>query len=253
MHVVIIEGDKKIAENIRSLILKIDPAIHIVSVLETLEESVAFFRTNKKLIDLVFSDINLSDGVSFSIFNQVRLAIPVIFITQYDEFIMSALEHNGIDYILKPPGEEDISRALNKYKKLQKHFLNNNTIINFLEYLTATRKTRFIVKWGTDNIAMPVLDIALFYTKNKVVYTIDKTGKKFIIDKTMSQLENELDKKTFFRANRQYIININYIKGFSTYERVKLEVELLLPDFTDVIIISQDTAPTFKSWIVQGW
>jgi len=250
MHVVIIEGEKKISDSIQSLILTIDPTINIVAVLDTLEASIAFFRKNKKVIDLVFSDINLPDGISFSIFSTVYF--PTVFITQYDEFIMSALEHNGIDYILKPPREKDIKRSLNKYKKLQKHFLNNNTINNFLEYLTANKKTRFIVKWGTDHIALPVHDIALFYTRNKVVYAIDKTGKKYIIDKTMSELESELDKKTFFRANRQYIININYIKGFSPYERVKLEVELLLPDFTDVIIISQDTAPIFKLWIAQA-
>lgn len=252
MHVIIIEGEKKISDGIRSLILKIDPTIKVVALLQTIDESTHFFRNNKKVVDLVFTDINLPDGISFSIFKTVSIPTPVIFITQYDEFIMSALEHNGIDYILKPPREEDISRAINKYKKLQKHFLNNTTINNFLEYLTASRKTRFIVKWGTDNIALPVNDIALFYTRNKVVYTIDKNGKKYIIDKTMSELENELDKKTFFRVNRQYIVNINYIKGFSTYERVKLEVELLLPDFTDMIIISQDMAPVFKTWMAQA-
>jgi DNA-binding LytR/AlgR family response regulator len=252
MHVVIIEGEKKIADCIRLLILKTDPSVKVAAILETVEETVTFFRNNKKIIDLVFSDINLPDGISFSIFNSIHLHIPVVFITQYDEFIMSALEHNGIDYILKPPRENDVSRSLIKYKKLQKHFLNKNTINHFLEYLTANRKTRFIVKWGTDNIALPVNDIALFFTRNKVVFAIDKTGKRYIIDKTISGLEDELERKTFFRANRQYIININYIKGFITYERVKLEVELLLPDFTDTIIISQDTAPLFKTWMSQA-
>ena len=229
MHIVIIEAEKKIADCIRCLILKIDPSINVVAMLETVEESSVFFRQNTRIIDLVFSDINLPDGISFSIFSSVP--VPVVFITQYDEFIMSALEHNGINYILKPPQEEDIKRSLNKYRKLQKHFLNKNTINHFLEYLTASKKKRFIVKWGTDNIALPVDDIAVFYTRNKVVYAIDKTAKRYIIDKTMSELEDELERKTFFRANRQYVVNINYIKGFSTYERVKLEVELLLPDF----------------------
>jgi DNA-binding LytR/AlgR family response regulator len=250
MHIVIIEAEKKIADCIRCLILKIDPSIKVVAMLETVEESSVFFRQNRRIIDLVFSDINLPDGISFSIFSSVP--VPVVFITQYDEFIMSALEHNGINYILKPPQEEDIKRSLNKYRKLQKHFLNKNTINHFLEYLTASKKKRFIVKWGTDNIALPVDDIAVFYTRNKVVYAIDKTAKRYIIDKTMSELEDELERKTFFRANRQYVVNINYIKGFSTYERVKLEVELLLPDFSDMIIISHDTAPLFKAWISQA-
>jgi two-component system, LytTR family, response regulator LytT len=122
MHVVIIEGEKKTADCIRFMILKTDPSIKVAAILETVEESVTFFRNNKKIIDLVFSDISLPDGISFSIFNSIHLRIPVVFITQYDEFIMSALEHNGIDYILKPPREEDVSRSLKKYKKLQKTF-----------------------------------------------------------------------------------------------------------------------------------
>ena len=250
MNVVIIE-EKKTAGKLVSVLTKIDWNIKVVTVLETVKESIIFFQSNNEVIDLVFSDINLSDGVAFSIFKAVHIQTPLVFITRFDEFIMSALEHNGIDYILKPISEEDIRRAISKYKKLQKHFLNNNNINKVIDYFYLNRKTRFIVKWGTDNIALPINDIALFNTKNKVVYAIDKSSKKYIIDKTMSELETELDNKTFFRVNRQYIVSIDYIKGFSTYERVKLEVELTLPDFDEVIIISQDTAPVFKNWISQ--
>lgn len=252
MNVVIIEEDKKIADNISFLVSKTDSLIKVLAVLKSVQESISFFRNNKEVIDLVFTDINLPDGLSFSIFKAVPFPTPIVFITSFDEFMMNALEHNGIDYILKPIKEEDIKRSLTKYKKLQKHFLNNSAINNFIEYLNANKKTRFIVKWGSDNIALPANDIALFYTKNKVVYAIDKNSKKYIIDKTMSELENELDKKKFFRVNRQFIVSINYIKGFSTYERVKLELELVLPEFYEPIIISQDTASVFKLWMAKA-
>ena len=249
MNVVIIGEEKSITNTIASLIAQVDPLINIVAVLKTINESLSFFRNNKKVIDLIFAGITLPDGVSFSIFKTVRIPTPTVFITEADRFIMGALEHNGIDYILKPITEGDIKRALKKYKKLQKYFLNYTTINKFIEYFNANKKTRLIVKFGTDNIALPISDIALFHTKNKIIYTIDKNGKKYIIDKTMNELEGALDKKIFFRVNRQYLININYIKGFSVYERVKFEVELTIPNFKDVIIISQETAPIFKTWI----
>jgi DNA-binding LytR/AlgR family response regulator len=251
MNVLIIEEEKKIANKIVSILLKTEPQITVVAVLETIKDTIAFFQDKKIVIDLVFTDVTLPDGIFFSIFKAIHIPTPIVFITRFDEYMMNAMEYNGIDYILKPVNEDDIKRALGKYKKLQKHFLNNTAINNFIEYLNANRKTRFIVKWGTDNIALPVNDIALFNTKNKVVFAIDKSGKKYIIDKTMIELENELDNKFFFRVNRQYIVNINYIKGFSIYERVKLEIELTLPDFNDVIIVSQDTATIFKNWISQ--
>ena len=251
MNVVIIE-EKKTAEKLSSLIIRIDPNIKIAAKLETVKESIAFFQENNKPIDLAFSDVDLKDGSSFSIFKTIDIRVPVVYITAFDEFVQSVLEHNGIDYIPKPIREEDVKRSLVKYKKLQKHFISNNTINKFIDYFNQNKRTRLIVKWGTDNIALPLNDIALFYTKNKVVYAIDKTGKRYIIDKSMTELENELDSKVFFRVNRQYIVSIHYIKGFSTYERVKLELEITIPDFNDIIIISQDTAPVFKTWISEA-
>lgn len=249
MNVVIIEEEKKTADSIVFYITRFDPNIRIMAVLKTANESISFFRDNKEMVDLVLSDINLDHENSFLVFKTARIYTPVIFITRFDKFIMDAFEHNGIDYVLKPVKEEDIHRALAKYKKLQHHFLTKTTIKKFIDYFKTKNKTRFIVKWGTENIALPIKDIAAFFTKNKIVYAIDKNGKKYIIDKTMSQLETELDKNMFFRVNRQYIVSVDYIKGFSLYEKVKIELELIIPDFNDVIIISQDTAPIFKSWI----
>ena len=249
MNVVIIEGDKKTADLIVSCINRFDPDIRVLTLLNTIRDSIAFFRNNNAVIDLVFSDVNIDQGNSFAIFKSVKIATPIVFITRFDEFILDAFDHNGIDYILKPVKQDDIYRALAKYKKLQNHFLSKTTIKKFIDYFQSKKRTRLIVKWGTENIALPIKEIAAFSTKNKIVYVIDKNARKYIIDKTMSQLEAELDHNLFFRVNRQYIVSLNFIKGFSPYERVKLELELSIPDFEDVIIISQETTLIFKLWI----
>jgi DNA-binding LytR/AlgR family response regulator len=109
-----------------------------------------------------------------------------------------------------------------------------------------------LVKKGLENISLLLEDVVLFFTENKIVYVIDKTGRKYLIDKNLSDLEVELDNKTFFRVNRQYIININYIRSFKAYERVKLQIELTVTDLNYFIVVSQETAPLFRKWISES-
>jgi DNA-binding LytR/AlgR family response regulator len=111
---------------------------------------------------------------------------------------------------------------------------------------------RLLVKKGLENISLLLEDVVLFFTENKIVYVIDKTGRKYLIDKNLSDLEVELDNKTFFRVNRQYIININYIRSFKAYERVKLQIELTVTDLNYFIVVSQETAPLFRKWISES-
>ena len=120
---------------------------------------------------------------------------------------------------------------------------------NLVKFINSRKKTRLLVKKGMENIALKLEDITLFYTENKVVYVIDRFSKKYISDKTLIELEEELDENTFFRANRQYIININYIKGFKPFEKVKLTVDLNIPEINHSITISQETAPAFRKWM----
>lgn len=120
---------------------------------------------------------------------------------------------------------------------------------NFLHSSEIKKKTRLLVKKGIDNVSIKMEDIVLVYTTNRIVFVVDKTGKKFLIDKTMNDLELELDHSIFFRANRQYIINLNFIKSFKPYEKVKLQVELTIPEVNHTILISQHSAPDFRNWI----
>jgi two-component system, LytTR family, response regulator len=248
LKTIIIEDEKTARQSLINVLLNMDVNATIVAQLSSVRESVEYFLTAPEA-DLIFCDVQLEDGLSFEIFSKVEIRTPVIFITGYDQFVMNAFEYNGIDYLLKPVSEHELQKAISKYKKLEKHFNDQPSISNLVQYVNARKKTRLIVKKGLENISLRLEDIVLFFTENKIVYVVDKWGKKYLVDKNLGELEEDLDDSIFFRANRQYIININYIKGFKSYEKVKLQVDLALPELNYCIIISQETAPAFRKWM----
>ncbi|HEY6975094.1 MAG TPA: LytTR family DNA-binding domain-containing protein [Chitinophagaceae bacterium] len=249
LTVVIIEDEKIAIEKLRNILFEIAPDINFNAVITSVKEGITYFSGSPKQ-DLIFCDIHLTDGLSFEIFNRFQIDAPVIFTTAYDEFIMKAFDYNGIDYLLKPVNIQEVSKALQKYKLLQQHFSNaSNKLANLLEYINTPKKTRIIVKKGLENIAVKTEDIVLFYTENKMVYVIDRQKVKYIYDRNLSILEAELDPVIFFRANRKYVVNINFIKSYKTYEKVKLILELSVSDISHQIIISQETSAEFKKWI----
>jgi DNA-binding LytR/AlgR family response regulator len=251
LNAIIIEDERPALENLISTLTQVAPDVKVKAVLGSVKEGIEYL-SRPYYADIILSDVQLPDGLSFEIFSDARMKIPVIFITGYDEFMMNAFEYNGIDYLLKPVDKDDLAKALLKYKMLEKHFSSNNSALNQLtQSLQLRKKTRLIVRKGMENIAMRLEDIVLFYTENKVVYVIDKSGKKYMADKNLSDLEVELD-ETFFRANRQYIINLNYVKGYKAYEKVKLQVDLIIPELNHCIIISQETAPAFRKWMYEA-
>jgi DNA-binding LytR/AlgR family response regulator len=248
LNTVIIEDERPALEDLAAAITSIADDIHIVARLGSVRESIEFL-SQKPDVDLIFSDVQLSDGLSFEIFSQGNVRTPVIFITGYDEFMMNAFEYNGIDYLLKPVDREDLRKALTKYRMLEKHFTDHHSLKSLLQYVGEHKKKRMIVKKGMENISLRLDDIVLFYTENKIVYVVDRWGKKYLADRNLSEMEEELDEATFFRANRQYIININFIRGFKAYEKVKLIVDLTLPDLNHCVIVSQEMAPQFREWM----
>lgn len=252
LNTIIIEDEKPAMETLVKKLSEVSPDVKVKAKLSTVKESIEYL-TNEADADLIFSDVQLSDGLSFDIFSQTGVQIPVIFITGYDEFMMMAFENNGIDYLLKPVEKDDLDKALMKYRMLQKHFSNNKAPIeNLVKFINGRKKSRFVVRKGMENIALRLEDIALFYTENKIVYVIDRFAKKYLADRNLSDLEEELDADVFFRANRQYIININYVKGFKSYEKVKLQVDLTIPEINHCIIISQENAPAFRKWMYEA-
>jgi DNA-binding LytR/AlgR family response regulator len=194
----------------------------------------------------------LPDGLSFEIFRQTELQVPVIFTTCYDQFMLLAFENNGIDYLLKPVETADVEKALWKYMRLKNYFAQHdrdNPVVNLMNFIKNRTRSRLLVKKGLENILLRLEDIILFYTESKIVFVIDRNAKKYILDKTLCELEEELDENIFFRANRRYLVNLNYVKGFKPFEKVKLLLDLNIPDINHSIVISQETAPAFRKWM----
>ncbi|MET0392331.1 MAG: LytTR family DNA-binding domain-containing protein [Chitinophagaceae bacterium] len=248
LNAVIIEDERPAMESLITTLTSITDDVQVAARLGSVKESIAYLSQPGD-VDIIFSDVQLSDGLSFEIFSKGLIRIPVIFITGYDEFMLNAFEYNGIDYLLKPVDKDSLKKALVKYKMLEKHFSHHNPMDNLLQYIGNHRKKRMIVKKGLENISLRLDDVALLYTENKIVYVLDRWGKKYLADKNLAELETELDENSFFRANRQYIVNINFIRGFKPYEKVKLILDLTLPEINHCIIISQEMAPQFREWM----
>lgn len=246
----ILEDDPFIADFLEETLYQIDPAISVIAKLESVEESINFFSTGVKL-DLIFCDVQLRDGISFTLFESVDVNVPIIFVTGYDSFVLQALEKNGIEYLLKPVLQEDLLRAVNKYKKLELHFTGSTTenSLQILKELNQKQKTRMLVKKGIEHIPILLTEIVFFFTENKVVFAVDTAGKRSLVDKNLNELEEELGGQGFFRANRQYLLNIDYIKSFKPYERVKLWVELTANNIDYTIVVSQQTSSSFRKWL----
>jgi len=251
LNTIIIEDEKAARQNLINSLINIDADVTVQAQLSSVKGSIEYFSTLPQA-DLIFSDVQLEDGLSFEIFNRFPINIPVIFITGYDQFMMNAFEYNGIDYLLKPVNEEDLRKAIIKYRRLEKHFNHQPSLNNLVQYVSNRKKSRLIVKKGMENISLRLEDIVLFYTENKIVYVIDQGGKKYLAEKNLGELEEELDDSIFFRANRQYIININFVKGFKSFEKVKLQIDLIIPELNHCIIISQETAPAFRKWMYEA-
>lgn len=250
LNAIIIEDEKSAMEMLAGMLTEV-PGVNIKARLTSVKESIEFISTHPGT-DIIFSDVQLTDGLSFEIFKQTGVQTPVIFTTGYDQFTMMAFENNGIDYLLKPISKSDLDKALLKYRKLQSHFSHaevNGPVRNLVKFINNRQKTRLLVKKGMENIVLRLEDITLFYTANKIVYVLDSCAKKYISDKTLTELEEELDSDIFFRANRQYVVNINYIRGFKPFEKVKLAIDLSIPGTNHRITISQETAPAFRKWM----
>jgi DNA-binding LytR/AlgR family response regulator len=246
---VIIEDEKLAVSALLHTLSEIDAAIQVETVLGSVKESIRYFSALPD-IDIIFSDVQLPDGHSFEIFKEAPVKMPVIFTTAYDAFMVNAFASNGIDYLLKPVDKRELEKALCKYQMLETHFTGHaEAMQRFIHHHDMPRKNRLVVKRGLEYISLKLDEIVLFYTENKLVYVTDILGKKYISEQNLAELEGVLDNSRFFRVNRQYIVHINYIRGFKPYERVKLQVELNIPGFDHHIVISQENAAQFRKWI----
>lgn len=249
MRVIIIEDEKPAAEKLIKAIQKVDPSVEIVAVLNSVQSSVQWLQQNPQP-ELLFMDIELGDGLSFKIFDAIKIISPVIFCTAFDEYWQEAFEHNSIDYLLKPVKQDKLEIALNKYDTLKQHFAINFQQLQQWHRHPADQgyKKRFLVKRGMDYVSIKTDDIAYFYATHKLVCMVDNKNQKFILDQSLSEIEKQLDPSHFYRVNRKYFVQQNAIKKIKSYPKSKLQLELE-PATSEEIIISQENVSAFKEWM----
>ena len=249
MKVIIIEDEKPAAEKLMKAIQKADPSVEVSAVLNSVRKSIDWLLENP-MPDLLFMDIELSDGLSFKIFETISINSPVIFCTAFDEYWQEAFEHNSIDYLLKPVKQEKLEAALNKYDKLRQHFANGfQQLLQWQQQATRNGyKKRFLVKRGADYVSVKTEDIAYFYAAHKLVCMVNTSNQKFILDQSLADIEKQLDPAQFYRVNRKYLIQLNAIRKIKTYPKSKLQLEVE-PVVNEDIIISQENVAAFKEWM----
>ncbi len=250
MKIVIIEDEQLTRDDLAETILRVSPGVQIIGRLSSVKDAVSWFRKNEQP-DLIFSDIQLGDGLCFEIFKKHPVSTPVIFCTAFDEYALTAFKAHGIDYILKPFDEQTIAGALNRYKELERKFQGNNQQIETILQLFENRKNQkqgSVVVYHKDKI-LPVKlgDIALFYIDHEITYLITFGQKTFAISKSLEELE-EITGSSFYRANRQYLVNRKAIKEASQYFARKLSLTLSIP-FSETITVSKVKVPDFLDWL----
>lgn len=251
MNILIIEDERPNAERLRRLIQGIKPQANILSVLESVSESVEWLDTHERP-DLIMMDIKLSDGLSFEIFDKTQLVdVPIIFTTAYDEYAIKAFKQYSIDYLLKPVDKDELAMAFEKYDQLDimVNKATNPSIEKLLdEFRPKNYRTRFLLSYRDGFKTVMIGDVLYFYSEQKITKARLADGTDEIIPHTMDELEQQLDPKLFFRANRQFIICINAVEHVYNYFNNKLKVAMRKN--TDVeIIVSRDKAPLLKNWM----
>lgn len=251
MHILIIEDEQPAADRLKKLLSEVIPDGIIDGVLVSIQSTVKWVKENP-LPDLILMDINLADGPSFEIFNQVEITTPVIFITAFDQYALEAFKVNSVDYILKPVKKEELERAVNKFKTLGSYnALQLQALIKQLNASNRDFQKRIVIRYG-DTIKMVEIEtIAYFYTEDKINYLITKDNLRYPVDHNMDELERILDPRQFFRINRQFIININAIQKMLAWSKSRVKV-VLKPETTHDTIVSSERSPFFKDWLIGG-
>lgn len=247
--VLIIEDEQPAANRLEKMLLEISPDFEIIQRCDSIESSVLFFETGI-MPDLVMLDIQLGDGLSFEIFNQIDISCPVIFTTAFDEYAIKAFELNSIDYLLKPINKEKLEKSIEKFRKLNQTAMQADwkTLASLLDKEKREYKQRFLVYVGEHLHSVQTSDIAYFYSVEKSTFLTTKSGKSYSLDISLDKLENMLSPTDFFRINRQFLISFVSIKKISilSKSRIKLTLE---PLPTEETLISTARTHEFREWL----
>ncbi len=248
MRVLIIEDETAAARNLQSMLEHIEPEIEVVGITESIVDTIDWFAENETP-DIVFMDIHIADGESFRIFDSIDIASPIIFTTAYDQYALEAFKVNSIDYLLKPLKEEELQRALDKWRRI-----TNQERVEYhkrIDTMVAEQRKgneMFLIHVKDKIVPLQASDVAYFYTANERVTAHLLNGGSYPIDKTLEALQSALSEYDFFRANRQFIIARKAVKDISIWFGSRLSLNLTV-DIPERIVISKARVPEFKRWL----
>lgn len=250
----IIEDEIPAARLLRDTLLSLRPDWEVQLLPGNIEEVVEWFGQHPHP-DILFLDIQLTDGVSFSFIEQANPESMIVFTTAYDEYAIRAFKVNSIDYLLKPIDKERLAEALEKFEKLiskyYKSFGQQGDILEILQNITSPAKkyrTRFLISGEDKLFTLQVDDIAYFYSENKITFVVTHQNKEYIIDLSLDKLCEQLDPDRFFRTNRQTVVSVQAIQKIESYFLGKVVVKVI-PPFKDKIIVSREKISAFKLWL----
>ena len=246
----IIEDEEPAAERLKKLVMQTDPGITIADVIVSIRSAVNYLQKNRP--DLIFLDIHLADGESFEIFRQVNITSPIIFTTAYDEFALQAFKLNSLDYLLKPVKQEELAAALKKFRQFYPG--QKETPVDYVKLaeIISKEKTdykkRLLIRYGDLFKTVEIKDAAYFYSENKITYVCTKQNASYSLDNTLDELEKILEPKTFFRINRQFIVNVDSIDKMVAVSKSRVKLTLKPPSGHETIV-STERSPEFKKWL----
>ncbi|MBS1489020.1 MAG: response regulator transcription factor [Bacteroidetes bacterium] len=252
MNVLIVEDEPLAAQRIEKLIRQILPEAKTHSSIDSVKLAVNWLRENPAP-DLILMDIQLADGISFQVFEQVEVKAAVIFITAYDAYALKAFKVNSIDYLLKPIDETELRQAIEKYKRLAHNSVNPKLMESIemaMQTLTQKYKERFVIKVGEHLKTISTDEILFFFSQEKTTFAQTADGRKYVLDFSLDYLEKNLSLNIFFRVNRKYIIRISSIQDMISYTNSRLKLKIKTSVDSN-IIVARERVELFKNWLGQ--
>lgn len=248
MKILIVEDEIPASNRLISLIKEQEPTWEIVAVRDEILNTVAWLQANPAP-DLIFMDIHLADGFSFAIFDEVEITSKVIFVTAYDQYALKAFDVNGLDYLLKPIKVHELARSIARFKEqMLPQELDVSKISELFLQKERTFKERFLVKSGEELNFVRVSEVAHIISEASYSFLVTKSGNRYILDRTLEQIEADLNPDSFFRINRKQIIGIESIQKIAPHINNRLRIELSPPE-KEESIVSRNRVALFKNWL----
>jgi DNA-binding LytR/AlgR family response regulator len=251
MNVLIIEDEPQAARRMEALMKELESGVNIVGKIDSVKKAVQWISDNPPP-DLILMDIQLADGISFSIFERCDVQSPVIFTTAYDEYALKAFKVNSIDYILKPVDKDELSAALTKFKNMKRTAPDTKLLLDNIgqavQMLTKRYKSRFMIKVGEHLKTIETTNLLYFYSQDKATFCYTVDNRSLILDYTLEQLEEMTDPAIFFRVNRKYLVSASAISDIISYTNSRLKLKLKGSQDDD-IIVARERVQDFKEWL----